>query len=79
MFEDEGFSGGNLNRPGFLKKNDESRPGASVPGGGSLPAGPNQPCNISDFPLGFQELGRLEIDFVSIREASTPPAPWAGP
>ena len=33
--------------------------------------------NISDFSSLIEELGRLGIDFVSIRESLTRPAPWA--
>ena len=67
VFEDEGFSGGNLNRPDFKKM---------------MTAAKNRKFkaivvyrldrisrNISDFSSLIEELGRLGIDFVSIRES----------
>lgn len=77
VFEDEGFSGGNLNRPDFkrmMKAAREHQFRAVV-----VYRLDRISRNISNFSSLIQELGRLEIDFVSIREASTPPAPWVGP
>lgn len=66
IFEDEGFSGGNINRPDFKKM---------------IAAAKKQQFkavvvyrldrisrNISDFSHLIEELGRLDIDFISIRE-----------
>lgn len=66
IFEDEGFSGGNINRPDFKKM---------------MAAAKKQQFkavvvyrldrisrNISDFSHLIEELGRLDIDFISIRE-----------
>ena len=66
VFEDEGFSGGNLNRPDFKRMMDAAHK--------------RQFCaivvyrldrisrNISDFSSLIEELARLDVDFVSIRE-----------
>lgn len=66
VFEDEGFSGGNLNRPGFRTMMEGIRA--------------HQFCavvvyrldrisrNISDFTTLIEELNRLGVSFVSIRE-----------
>lgn len=67
IFEDEGFSGGNLNRPDFQKMMQaarERRFKAVV-----VYRLDRISRNISDFSALIQELGRLEIDFVSIRES----------
>ena len=42
VFEDEGFSGGNLNRPDF-KKDDDCGQGPEIQGHCGLPSGPHQP------------------------------------
>ena len=67
VFEDEGFSGGNLNRPDFkrmMKAAREHRFRAVV-----VYRLDRISRNISDFSALIQELGRLGIDFVSIRES----------
>lgn len=67
VFEDEGFSGGNLNRPDFkrmMKAAREHQFRAVV-----VYRLDRISRNISDFSSRIQELGRLEIDFVSIRES----------
>lgn len=67
VFEDEGFSGGNLNRPDFkkmMKAAREHRFRAVV-----VYRLDRVSRNISDFSALIQELGRLGIDFVSIRES----------
>ena len=67
VFEDEGFSGGNLNRPDFkrmMKAAREHQFRAVV-----VYRLDRISRNISDFSSLIQELGRLEIDFVSIRES----------
>ena len=67
IFEDEGFSGGNLNRPDFkrmMKAAREHRFRAVV-----VYRLDRISRNISDFSTLIQELGRLGIDFVSIRES----------
>ncbi len=66
VFEDEGFSGGNLNRPDFkrmMKTAQEHGFKAVV-----VYRLDRISRNISDFSSLIQELGRLGIDFVSIRE-----------
>lgn len=67
VFEDEGFSGGNLNRPDYkkmMKAAREHRFRAVV-----VYRLDRISRNISDFSVLIQELGRLGIDFVSIRES----------
>lgn len=67
VFEDEGFSGGNLNWPDFkrmMKAAREHQFRAVV-----VYRLDRISRNISDFSSRIQELGRLEIDFVSIRES----------
>lgn len=67
VFEDEGFSGGNLNRPDFkrMMKAARSRQFKAV----VVYRLDRISRNISDFSALIQELGRLEIDFISIRES----------
>ena len=73
VFEDEGFSGGNLNRPDFrrmMKAAHDHRFRAVV-----VYRLDRISRNIGDFSNLIEELGRLEIDFISIREnfdTSTP-------
>lgn len=67
VFEDEGFSGGNLNRPGFqqmMKAAREHQFKAVV-----VYRLDRISRSISDFSSLIEELGRLEIDFISIRES----------
>ena len=67
VFEDEGFSGGDLNRPGFRQMMQAAREGrfrAVV-----VYRLDRISRSISDFSALIQELGRLGIDFVSIRES----------
>ena len=66
VFEDEGFSGGNLNRPDFKRMMEAAR-------GHRFRAVvvyrlDRISRNIGDFSALIEELGRLGIDFVSIRE-----------
>lgn len=67
VFEDEGFSGGNLNRPDFKKMmtaaKDQKFKAIVVYCLDRISR------NISDFSSLIEELGRLGIDFVSIRES----------
>lgn len=67
VFEDEGFSGGNLNRPDFKKMmtaaKDRKFKAIVVYRLDRISR------NISDFSSLIEELGRLGIDFVSIRES----------
>ena len=73
VFEDEGFSGGNLNRPDFQKMMGEVRQGkfkAIV-----VYRLDRISRNISDFTGLIDELTKLDVSFVSIREqfdTSTP-------
>ena len=67
VFEDEGFSGGNLNRPDFKKMMTaakERKIRAIV-----VYRLDRISRNISDFSSLIEELERLGIDFVSIRES----------
>ncbi|EFB75397.1 recombinase family protein [Subdoligranulum variabile] len=67
VFEDEGFSGGNLNRPDFrrmMQAARERRFRAVV-----VYRLDRISRNISDFSALIEELGRLGIDFISIRES----------
>ena len=67
VFEDEGFSGGNLNRPDFKKMMTaakERKFKAIV-----VYRLDRISRNISDFSNLIEELGRLGVDFVSIRES----------
>ena len=66
VFEDEGFSGGNLNRPGYqrmMKAAHEGKFRAIV-----VYRLDRISRNISDFSALIEELSRLKVDFVSIRE-----------
>lgn len=66
VFEDEGFSGGNLNRPGFRKMMEEVRihkfKAIIVYRLDRISR------NISDFTSLIDELNKLEVSFISIRE-----------
>lgn len=66
VFEDEGFSGGNLNRPDFKKMMDAAhrREFKAI----VVYRLDRISRNISDFSGLIEELSRLDIDFVSIRE-----------
>ncbi len=67
VFEDEGFSGGNLNRPDFkrmMRAAREHQFRAVV-----VYRLDRISRSISDFSALIEELGRLGIDFVSIRES----------
>ncbi len=66
VFEDEGFSGGNLNRPDFkrMMKAARSHSFKAV----VVYRLDRISRNISDFSALIEELGRLGIGFVSIRE-----------
>lgn len=66
VYEDEGFSGGNLNRPGFkamMKASREKRLQAII-----VYRLDRISRNISDFSGLIEELSRLDIGFISIRE-----------
>ncbi len=66
VFEDEGFSGGNLNRPGFKKMLDAAR--AHQLRAIIVYRLDRISRNISDFSNLIEELDHLGIDFISIRE-----------
>lgn len=66
IYEDEGFSGGNLNRPGFKKMMDAARSrklSAII-----VYRLDRISRNISDFSGLIEELSRLNVAFVSIKE-----------
>lgn len=66
VFEDEGFSGGNLNRPAFRKMMDEVRKRkirAIV-----VYRLDRVSRNIGDFAGLIDELGKLDVSFISIKE-----------
>lgn len=66
IYEDEGFSGGNLNRPAFrrmMKTAQERRIGVIV-----VYRLDRISRNISDFAGLIETLSRLGVDFISIRE-----------
>ena len=67
LFEDEGFSGGNLNRPDFkrMMKAARDRQFKAV----VVYRLDRISRNISDFSALIEELGRLDMDFISIRES----------
>ena len=67
VYEDEGFSGGNLNRPGFkqMMKAARQRQFRAV----VVYRLDRISRNISDFSGLIEELNRLSIDFVSIQES----------
>ncbi len=73
IYEDEGFSGGDLNRPGFKKmmKEAHKRKFKAI----LVYRLDRISRNISDFSGLIEELSRLNIDFISIKEqfdTSTP-------
>lgn len=66
VYEDEGFSGGNLNRPAFkemMKAVKAKRHRAVI-----VYRLDRISRNISDFAGLIEELGRMKVDFISIRE-----------
>ena len=65
VFEDEGFSGGNLNRPDFKKMMTAAKARKIR----AIVVYRLDRSSISDFSSLIEELGRLDIDFVSIRES----------
>lgn len=67
VFEDEGFSGGNLNRPGFqrMMRSARDRQFRAV----VVYRLDRISRSISDFAALIEDLGRLGIDFISIRES----------
>ena len=66
VYEDEGFSGGNLNRPAFkeMMKAVKAKQHSAV----IVYRLDRISRNISDFAGLIEELGRLKVDFISIRE-----------
>ena len=66
VYEDEGFSGGNLNRPAFKKMMEaaKKRKITAI----IVYRLDRISRNISDFAGLIEELARLDIDFISIRE-----------
>ena len=66
VYEDEGFSGGNLNRPAFKKMMEAVK--AKKHSAVIVYRLDRISRNISDFAGLIEELGRLKVDFVSIRE-----------
>ena len=66
VYEDEGFSGGNLNRPAFkeMMKAVKAKKHSAV----IVYRLDRISRNISDFAGLIEELSRLKVDFVSIRE-----------
>ena len=73
IYEDEGFSGGNLNRPAFKQMMDAARKRAFQ--AIIVYRLDRISRNVSDFSGLIEELSRLDIDFISIREqfdTSTP-------
>lgn len=67
VFEDEGFSGRDLHRPGFQRMMEGAR--ARAFRAVVVYRLDRISRNISDFSSLIQELGRLGVDFVSIRES----------
>lgn len=67
VFEDEGFSGGNLNRPGFKQMMQAAR--QRVFQAVVVYRLDRISRNIGDFSALIEELGKLDIAFVSIRES----------
>lgn len=66
VFEDEGFSGGNLNRPAFKRMMDAAKDGqfSTI----VVYRLDRISRNIGDFATLIQDLGRMNIGFVSLRE-----------
>lgn len=66
VFEDEGFSGGNLNRPDFKRMMQDAHDRKII--AIVVYRLDRISRNISDFSSLIEELSRLQVDFVSIRE-----------
>ena len=66
VYEDEGFSGGNLNRPAFKRMMDAAKDGqfSTI----VVYRLDRISRNIGDFATLIQDLGRMNIGFVSLRE-----------
>ena len=77
VYEDEGFSGGNLERPQFKKmmKDSQKIEFAAI----VVYRLDRISRNIGDFAKLIEDLGDRHIDFISIREQFDTSSPWAGP
>ena len=66
VYEDEGFSGGNLDRPNFRRMMEDAQTGefAAI----VVYRLDRISRNIGDFAMLIEDLGRRSIDFISIRE-----------